>query len=201
MKINDSIRLTIDDFERGELESAMLHACNAVDGTAKKLYPKLHNRDRFTKLLRDNYDILGPMGMPGIDIAEMRFPIDANEFDIADVIYKIHRCTHGHGGELPEGFSLIENTAGPRQITNISICIGKSIHMSDRIIFALISIAILLPINKGMITPKLDGYYLFFGNSHELFINDWWGRKNDFLEFIAKEPMPLVKLDFSNIKT
>jgi hypothetical protein len=33
------VRKTIDDWEAGETESAMLHACNAIDGTAAKVYP------------------------------------------------------------------------------------------------------------------------------------------------------------------
>ena len=49
----------------------MLHACNAVDGTAKKAYPafgKLQNKLRFTTMLRDNYGVFGPMAAPGIDL-------------------------------------------------------------------------------------------------------------------------------------
>ena len=61
MNVGESVRKCIDDWEHGELDSAMLHACNAIDGTAKKLYPTLANNDRFTRLLRDNYAILGPM--------------------------------------------------------------------------------------------------------------------------------------------
>lgn len=59
MKVGDSVRKAIDDWQAGEFESAMLHACNAVDGTAKKIYPNLGSNARFTKLLRDSYSILG----------------------------------------------------------------------------------------------------------------------------------------------
>jgi hypothetical protein len=38
MKVSDSIRQSIDDWVRGELEAAMLHACNAVDGAARKVH-------------------------------------------------------------------------------------------------------------------------------------------------------------------
>jgi hypothetical protein len=75
MNVGNSVRKAIDDWELRELEAAMLHACNTVDGTAKKLYPTLGSNKRFTRLLRENYGILGPMGMPGIDLAETRFPV------------------------------------------------------------------------------------------------------------------------------
>ena len=53
----------------------MLHACNAVDGTAKKFYPALGVGARFRKLLRENYaNILEPM-MPGINLEQTVFPV------------------------------------------------------------------------------------------------------------------------------
>jgi hypothetical protein len=75
MIVGRSVRKAIDDWEQSELESAMLHACNAVDGTAGKLYPTSKNKERFTRTLRENYGILGPMGTPGIDLIETRFPV------------------------------------------------------------------------------------------------------------------------------
>ena len=115
MNVGKSITKAIDEMASFDHESAMLHACNAIDGTAAKLYPTLKgNKARFTKFLRDNYAIFGPMCMPGINLTETRFPIDelrptaeGGKPDIADIIYGIHRCTHGHGSELPSGFELI----------------------------------------------------------------------------------------------
>ena len=101
MKVGESVRHAMDEWERSNLEAAMLHACNAVDGTAKKVLPALGSNRRFTRLLRDNYAILGPMGVPGINLAETRFPVDVphpttpdGKPDIADVIYGIHSCSH-----------------------------------------------------------------------------------------------------------
>ena len=120
MNVGDSVRKSIDDWESGEHDSAMLHACNAIDGTARKVYHALGSNARFTRLLRDNYAILGPMGMPGIDLVETRFPAaverpkaPGGRPDLADVIYGIHRCSHGHGEELPGAFELIHDVRGP----------------------------------------------------------------------------------------
>ena len=202
MNVGSSVRKAIDDWEHGELESAMLHACNAVDGTAKKLYPMLGSNERFTRVLRENYAILGPMGAPGIDLVETRFPVTVQrpkapggKPDLADVIYGIHRCAHGHGDELPGGFALIQDAAGPKRLTRMKVERGK-VRLSDRIIFGLLAVAVLSPVNKDQSVP--DGYYLTFGESSKLLINEWWGRASDFPSIVAQDPMPQVKLDFGN---
>lgn len=50
--------------------------------------------------------------------------------------------------------------------------------------------------NAGRLTP--DGYYLTFGTSARLTINDWWGRAADFAAIAAMESMPSVKMDFAD---
>jgi hypothetical protein len=166
MNVGESVRKSIVDWESGELEAAMLHGCNAVDGTAAKVYPDLGSNARFTLLLRENYDVLGPMGAPGINLHETRFPVrlkrpkaSGGKPDIADVIYAVHRCSHGHGEELPDGFSLIKDAAGPPGITQI-LCSRGRVHLSDRMIFALLAVAMLSPVNKGQKAP--EGFYLSY---------------------------------------
>ena len=39
MNVGNSVRVAINDWEQGETEAAVLHACNAVDGTAAKTFP------------------------------------------------------------------------------------------------------------------------------------------------------------------
>ena len=139
MTVGDSIRKAIDDWGMGEAESAMLHACNAIDGTARKLFPTEGSNARFTRLLRENYGILGPMGMPGIALAETRFPIKVERPkaaggrpDVADVIYGIHRCTHGHGEALPDGFELLPDAAGPPRLTRLMVEQGVALLLDKK---------------------------------------------------------------------
>ncbi len=206
MNVGNSVRHAIDEWERGDQEAAMLHACNAVDGTARKVYPALRgNKERFTRLLRDNFSILGPMGAPGINLADTRFPVTISgptapggKPDMADVIYGIHRCTHGHGDELPDGFALIPDAGGPPGYTRMEAERGK-IRLSDRIIFGLLAVAVLSPVSKGQKVP--EGYFLSYG-AHRMPINDWWGRAGDFPGIVAAGPsLPHVKLDFGDWKT
>ncbi len=179
----------------------MLHACNAIDGTARKVHPTLGNKARFTQLLRENYEIIGPMAAPGIDLEKTRFPVSVKKPtapdgkpDLADVIYGVHRCTHGHGDELPDGFDLIADAAGPPGRTKFLIEKGR-VRLSDRVIFGLLAVSVLSPANVGQRVP--DEYHLTFGISTVLPINDWWGRAADFPAVVAKEPMPSVTLDFA----
>jgi len=204
MKVGDSVRKAINDWQLGEIEAAMLHACNAIDGTAKKSYPKLGSNARFTKLLRDNYEILGPMGCPGINVVETRWPIKVDRPkapgglpDLADVIYGIHRCSHGHGDELPDGFEMLLDAAGPARLTRMQVQRGK-VRLSDRIIFGLLAVAVMCPANIDQSVP--EGYFLTFSTT-KLPIKDWWGRAADFPAVAAQDPAPLVKLDFATWTT
>ena len=180
----------------------MLHACNAVDGTAKKVYPSLGPNARFTRLIRENYAVFGPMGAPGIDLVATRFPValprakaPGGKPDIADVIYGIHRCSHGHGDELPDGFALIADAAGPPRRTRLEFARGK-VRLSDRAIFGLLAVAVMHAVNRDQATPSLNSYFLTYGATVRLFINEWWGRAADFPAVAATDPVPSVKMDF-----
>jgi hypothetical protein len=201
VRVGNSVRKAIDDWEAGELESAMLHVCNAIDGTGKKVYPNLGSKARFTRLLRDNYDILGPLGAPGINLVTTRWPVNVDHLrasggkpDIADIVYGIHRCSHGHGDELPDGFELLQDAHGPARYTRMRIEKGK-VQLSDRIIFGLLAVAVMCPANRDQSVP--DGYFFTFGPL-KLPINEWWGRASDFPAVAAQDPVPRVTLDFAD---
>ncbi|MEO7223651.1 MAG: hypothetical protein ABIY37_14375 [Devosia sp.] len=149
----------------------MLHACNAIDGTAgKQEYAGNGNKFRFTKLLRDNYGILGPMGAPRIDLIASLFPIISNDvgdlkmLDLAEVIYVVHRCAHGHGDELPAGFELIGDAKGPPGVTHFSLELGK-VRLSDRIIFGLLGSW--SPIQKMQTNRQPTGTILPLARAHQ----------------------------------
>jgi hypothetical protein len=204
LKIGDSVRKAIADWELGDTEAAMLHACNAVDGTARKLHSTEENKSRFTRLLRDNYSILGPIALPGVDLTETRFPVNVKRPtapggrpDLADLVYAIHRCTHGHGDELPSGFELIPDARSGR-ITR-TLTVNNAVRLSDRIIFGLVAVAVLSPVNVGqraaddsfLTYPTYNGYV-------KLPINQWWGRLADFRDVLGESQMHLVKMDYGD---
>ena len=197
-------RSAIDDYVAREPDAAMLHACNAVDGTAAKLYPALGSNARFTRLLRDSYFILEPMAAPGINLQDTRFPVKVARPkapgglpDYADVIYGIHRCCHGHGEALPGGFELLPEAAGQPGYTSMTVEKKEPgweeyVSATGRD-FGLLAVAVLLPVNVDQKVP--NGYHFTFGRRPvRLEINDWWGRAVDFVAVAALEPMPRVTL-------
>ncbi len=206
MEVGKSVSKAIDEACIGDLESAMLHACNALDGTAAKALPRIQSSNlRFTALLRDNYLTLGVMGMPGINLVETRFPVAVKRpkapgggVDIADIIYGIHRCTHGHGAGLPDGFGLHQDSKGPAERTTISIQRGR-IQLSDRMIFGLLAVAVFAPENVGQVATP--GYNLTLGSENTFIINEWWGRRAEFELIASALKLPFVKVDFGEWMT
>ncbi len=202
MDVGRSVTKTIDEIGGGDLESAMLHACNAIDGTASKALPQESSSNkRFTDFLRSNYIILGAMGMPGIQLNESRFPVrlakpkaPGGKPDLADVLYGVHRCSHGHGSEMPEGFELCRDFGSGSNNTTLQIEKGR-IQLSDRILFGLLAVAVMAPENTRQRSSA--GYHVTLaGEIYE--INDWWGKRAQFEKACSRANTVQVKLDFTD---
>jgi len=211
MEVGKSINRAVHDRLDGELESAMLHACNAVDGTARKVYPGLGVGARFRKLLRQNYNgILEPM-VPGINFEKTAFPISVSGAsgpggrpDVADILYVIHRCHHGHGEPLPGGWELIPDstTEPPRTTMNMAGPNGQwVVRLSDRIIYGMAAVALLSPANVGQ--DLGDVYLMYKSVSSDITVqmdNGWWGRAADLMVIAAMDrKRTSITMDFSNV--
>jgi hypothetical protein len=212
--VGNSMRRAIAEYESGELEAAMLHTCCAVDGTAGKVHPTIRsNAARFTTLLRQNYiSVVEPM-VPGINLAETVFPVQirnpsgpGRRPDFADIIYVIHRCNHGHGTPLPVGYELIADTRTKPDRTTMTVkknLAGKwVVQLSDRAIFGMLAIALLVPENADQRIP--DGYHLTYtsttGDIRARLDNEWWGRAADFAAITAMDRKRIrLTLDFDSV--
>lgn len=202
MKIGKSVQKAIDEWLSGDMESAMLHARNAVDGTSRKqAYSASGNANRFKRFLRENYDLLGPIGLPGVDLVNSKFPIkldpkeSAQFLDMADIIYRVHRCAHGHGDDLPLGFELIADAAGPADRTRMQWSADATLRLSDRIIFAMLATVVSAKQNVRELIPA--SHYLTIGTHPPSHIHEWWGRKDEMLQISNCYPTPLITYDFS----
>jgi hypothetical protein len=71
---------------------------------------------------------------------------------------------------------------------------GK-VRLSDRIIFGLLAVAVLSSKNLDQTVP--DGFFLTY-STKKFFINQWWGKKSEFLDVLVQASLPSVKIDFSN---
>ncbi|WP_081877986.1 hypothetical protein [Nocardia brasiliensis] len=202
MNVGDSVRHSLDAWGRAEWDAAMLHACNAVDGTGKKRYPALGVAARFKQMVRDNLEILNMIGIPGVDLAKTRFPIAVESHlpdkrpDIADVIYGIHRCCHGHGEDLPDGFELTPPGGGtddPR--LSILEADEGELRLPAFTALGLVAIAVFAPENKGQQIPA--GYYLSLFD-RTFTIVDWWGWGDHFLEIASTFNLVRVEMDWTD---
>lgn len=182
--VGDHVAATIDCFEKAQLDFAMLHACLAVDGTARKVYPGVGNRKRFVQFLRDYYWVIEPTAMPGFDLELSRFgnvPLGRNPRpDWAEIVYEVHRCAHAHGEDVRPGFRL---TAG----VGFSVKSGKLgdgvFEMPNNLPFGLLFASVLAPANATETVP--NGYFLTIGSLDradlmQLPIADWWGCEAEF---------------------
>lgn len=154
MNVGDSVGHAIDEWRRHKWDAAMLHACNAVDGTGKKRYPRLGVGRRFKHTIRDSIDIFRMVATPGLDVELIRFPaavksdLPDKRPDIADVMYGIHRCAHGHGDELPRGFELTRIANGGKSVELMMARDGR-VQLSSSVVLGLLAIAITAPEKQG----------------------------------------------------
>lgn len=194
MKLSKQVLYAIDDVSSGKFDAALLHACIAIDPTSKRLYPsEKHVGARYVKCLRSYYWILEPMVGAGLNLVETVFSnvhLKNNPSpDIAEIIYEIFRCSHAHGDEVPQNYSILPTTG--TQISNWGFGFDE-LHMPDRIIWALLAVAVFSKVNAQ---EKSDGnYYLSLGDNR-FPIRDWWGREDEFRPVADRYNQTRVKMD------
>ena len=180
MKLLDQIGLVFEDAGAAKLEAALLHACIALDGTAKRLYPsELSGRRRFVRAIRDYYWLVEPMMGVGVNLVDTQFSNVTLENgnsapDFAELIYRIHRCNHAHGDEVPVEYALI-GSDGP-SLSSWELA-PNSVRMPDRVIWALAAISVFAHVNHRLMGQG-GGLYLSWG-TQRYFLAEWWGREND----------------------
>lgn len=197
MKIGDNVRLAIDamDHEPRELELAMMLACAAVDGTARRTYPSVKSsKERFIKLIRDNYWLIEPLAKLGVNLIE-------------------------HGGRT----SLILDSPPPQTSPRCCTCSIAATTCTATRTSATRSrkpsnwpMATICPDGAPAGTPwpcRTDcpsplrhapscrprtsprPCPFFSLDGHEFLINDWWGRADDFRPIADRVNQVRVKLE------
>jgi len=205
VRIQKSIKKAIDELNIEDYEAAMLHVCNAIDGTAQKKNGAISSKSLFVDFIRGYYDYIGAMtGTYFLDYKNINWPVTVQrpsgaggKTDLADFLYSIHRCKHAHGTALPDGFEFHADIKSNSQTTTFSFKPEK-VRLSDRFIWALIAIVVLEPVNRDLVDGELDGYYINLGNKKYL-MNDWWGRLNDIPPLPPKTQN--VILDFDELRS
>jgi len=194
MKLSQHVLHAIDDLERGEFDSALLHACIATDATARRLFSRDESTRRaFVACVRKYYWIVEPMIGAGINLDETRFSNiqlkKKNPPDLAEIVYEIFRCSHAHGDEVPAEFSVVATSGG---LVSSWMLADGHLHMPDRILWALLAVSVFCRTNSGQ---KTAGEYFLALGGERFLIRDWWGREDDFRDFAAQHNRVRVKLE------
>ncbi|MCX7147787.1 MAG: hypothetical protein NTY05_00010 [Rhodocyclales bacterium] len=200
MKIADHIKHSLDACDNRELDKAMLFACLAVDGTAKKAYPAIDKVGaRFRKFIVEHLDIIELM-FGGIDLRETVFPFKDNKGNIGvkfeDIVYEKFRCNLAHGNELPDGYDInVKVSDGIQQFT-IDIA-GQSMTFPESAIFALGLPCVLSPANADQ---KIGSNLYHYRDPINLYVVDcWWGKVDCARAIMDFGAQVKIKMDFSNV--
>ena len=200
MKISDHIKLSIDASEKKDLDQAMLHACLAVDGTAKKTYQAIHRvGERYRKFINEHLDIIELM-FGGVDLKETLFPFKDAKGNIgitfADIVYEKFRCSLAHGNELPDGFGVSVQVAEGHQRFYIDIK-NQSMTLPQSIIYGLGLICVLSPANADQ---KIGNNLYHYRDPINVYVVDrWWGKVECARKIMDFESLVRVKMDFKNV--
>jgi hypothetical protein len=200
MKIADHIKYSLDACDSRELDKAMLFACLAIDGTAKKLYPEIDKVGaRFRKFIVEHLDIIELM-FGGLDLRETVFPFKDNKGNVGvkfeDIVYEKFRCNLAHGNELPGGYDITVKVSDGIQQFMIDIS-GESMTFPKSAIFALGLPCVLSPVNANQ---KIgSNLYHYRDPINHYAVDRWWGKVDCARAIMDFGGQVKVKMDFSNV--
>jgi hypothetical protein len=196
MKIADHIKQSLDASDRGELDQALLSACIAVDGTAKKMFPGERVGERFRRFINEHLDIIELM-FGGLNLEETVFPFKDVKghtgIRFADIIYEKFRCNLAHGNELPDGYGVSVQIAKGHQQFMINIQ-NQSMTLPQSAIYALGLACVLAPVNADQ---KIGNNLYHYADSINTYVIDrWWGKIDCARKIMDFDSQVRVKMDF-----
>lgn len=200
MKIADHIRHSLEACDSRDLDKALLFACLAVDGTAKKMYPQLDKvGERFRKFIVEHLDIIELM-YGGLNLQETVFPFKDSKGKIGvkfqDIVYEKFRCNLAHGNELPDGYGVTVKVQNGIQQFMIDIE-NQSMTLPESAIYALGLPCVLAPVNADQRIGS-DSYHYRDPINHYV-VDRWWGNVECARRIMNFENQVKVKMDFSNV--
>lgn len=138
-------------------------------------------------------------GLVGLACERSRFSVSANlptptagsNTDVADLIYLVHRCRLAHGGDIPPEFELFDDRPG--------IAIGfdpPGVRLPGTLVYGLLFITVSSREDRDVRLDN-DGAALWWdpplgAPRLPMPVNEWWGRRRDFLEVVVRYPRSSV---------
>jgi len=200
MKIADHIRHSLEACDSRDLDKAMLFACIAVDGTAKKMYPQIERvGERFRKFIVEHLDIIELMH-GGLNLQKTLFPFKDNKGNVGvkfeDIVYEKFRCNLAHGNELPDGYGVTVKVADGIQQFMVDIE-HQAMTLPESAIYALGLPCVLAPVNADQKIGS-NSYHYRDPINHYV-VDRWWGKVECARSIMDFENQVRVKMDFSNV--
>lgn len=200
MDVGRQVLIAIEDGVRrasGRNEAALLHACLAIDATARLVYPKMKVGQRYIQCIRDYMWIIEPMMGVGLNLIDTKFDNMSIKTergtiyspDFAELIYHNFRNHLAHGEEISSNFSVTLTHAPDISAWYIG---PDEVHMPDRIIWALLSVAVFSRVHRHI---KTTGDHSLTFRNIEFRVSEWWGREDEIRPMFVSENTPRVKLD------
>lgn len=198
MELSQHVLKAIKDCGQSDSDSALLHACLAIEATARNLYG-FGGRKAYKDCIRQYLWIVEAMMGYGLNLKETTWGnakvddgygglVVVNSFE--DIIYHIFRCNNAHAKPVTQNYELL-----PILDNKMHWQIGGGfIRMPENVLWALLAISVFSGKNSSI---KTSGNYFLTLGGETFVIKDWWGREDDFKIFLNKRfPNPTkVKID------
>jgi hypothetical protein len=163
MPLSDRVIECINKYNANDLDNALIQICVALDGTAKKEYPKIKKvGKRFKEFVKVNQDIITFFTFNSNVLINCQF----GKYTIEQFIYEILRCGLLHEAEIPEMIKFVE----PGQSVTIS---DKMWSLPKTFIFGTLLAVIGAPSNVRQSLPD-NIEVVILGQKFKF--NDLWGR-------------------------
>jgi hypothetical protein len=206
MKIENLVKYAIEDFQAYRFDSALLFACIAVDGTARKLFGTSdRNSDRYKKFI-NKYIFIIQCFTGGVDLVNTPWNValaineqTAKVTCFADIVYNVIRCNQTHGDEIPNNIDFSIDNSDGKVIWRFDLEQGNII-MPQQILWGLLSSVVFCKANTDLRTNT--DHYLTWQHSapsskvHKFMIKDSWGQENEIISFLQKFDHAHVKMNF-----
>jgi hypothetical protein len=182
MAIRDRIKEAIDKLSSNDPTNALIQVSMAIDGTAKKKYPRKKTSIRCKKFLENNRGFISRVAFGKLEIqGPMLFQIQtAGDYSatktLEEVLYHLVRCSLLHEGELPNEVEIIPEKS-------IGMSSDGKVLLSVHLIWAMILAVIGSDVNKAERLPP--------GNTASIEhitvdLNDFWGNSDKIYRLVKE---------------
>jgi len=169
VSIGRQVKVALDMWEAGDQGQALIHNILAVAATSKRTHrKKKEDKIAFLKFIKDNIGIITSFGLNVAQLGGLFFGGPDNKHSLEEILYDI-RCHLIHELKLPEKVQFTENIIGGN---------GDPFLLPKNIILGLIAAVVVAPVNSLEYLPP---QYIFTVNGKTIKINDYWGKKDEFL--------------------